>query len=148
MLTQKLLCCCGWIKKRYFKIYIYRHFPLSRYTVCIVLPYLVYRDDIHHFVWVFFQNDTLDFFTGFTLDLEITTRDFVRPENDGDENPTNLDAFPVVSISGPSSLQVNGPEREREREGEGEGGAREKREREREERERRESREGEGGENI
>ena len=109
----------------------------------------MYRDDIHHFVWVFFQNDTLDFFTGFTLDLEITTRDFVRPENDGDENPTNLDAFPVVSISGPSSLQVNGPEREREREErEGEGGAREKREREREERERRESREGEGGENI
>ncbi|CAI8001605.1 Integrin alpha-V [Geodia barretti] len=57
---------------------------------------------------VFVMNDTLDFFTGFTLDLEITTRDFVRPENDGDENPTNLDAFPVVSISGPSSLQNNG----------------------------------------
>jgi integrin alpha 8 len=55
---------------------------------------------------VFVMNDISDFFSGFTLDLEITTSDFVRPMNAGDEDPTDLDAFPVVSISGPSSLQV------------------------------------------
>ena len=123
--------------------------------------------------WYFLQNDILDFFSGFTLDLEITTSDFVRPMNAGDEDPTDLDVFPVVSISGPSSLQVNGPGREigrkggrerrdngrgrsereervgeggvREKEGRaGEGGAREKRERGRGERERRESGRGRG----
>nr|CAA65943.1 integrin [Geodia cydonium] len=55
---------------------------------------------------VFVQNGILDIFSGFTFDLEITARDFVRPENNGNERLTNLDAFPVVSISGPSSLQV------------------------------------------
>ena len=113
--------------------------------------------------WYFLQNDISDFFSGFTLDLEITTSDFVRPMNAGDEDPTDLDAFPVVSISGPSSLQVNGPGREIGRKGGrerrdngrgrsereervGEGGVREKGEREREGRGRRESGRGTDGE--
>ena len=48
-----------------------------------------------------------DILTGFVLDLEITAQDFIRdPTNGVDVDPTDLREFPLVTIVGPSSLQV------------------------------------------
>ena len=40
------------------------------------------------------------------INLEVTTTEFVSAATDGNVNPTDLSAFPVVDIVGQNSLQV------------------------------------------
>ena len=72
------------------------------------------------FFIIVIQNNITDILNGFIIDLQVTTTPFSLPATDGDVDPVDFSAYPVVDIVGPSSLQVErGRGREGGREGEG-----------------------------
>jgi hypothetical protein len=55
---------------------------------------------------VFVENDIADFLTGFVIDLDVMAEPFRQAPTNGNVDPVNLRTFPVVSINGPNSVQV------------------------------------------
>ena len=55
---------------------------------------------------IFIQNDIADILNGFVIDLQVTTAEFVQSATDGNVDPVDLSAFPVLDIVGPSHVRV------------------------------------------